>query len=581
MLPLYNPTYSKSWGLIVGVDAYQHAPPLIHARSDAEGIFRVITERFGFPKENVTLLTNELATRKAIMSTFLRLANPADVGPDDRVIFFFAGHGHTVMGRRGETGFLVPVDGEVGDLSSLIRWNELTQTADLIPAKHVFFLMDACYGGLALSRKPLPPGSMRFLKDMLQRFSRQVLTAGKANEVVSDANGPRPGHSIFTGHVLNALEGVALAEGVIMSANSVMAYVYERVGRDPNSQQTPHYGFIDGDGDFVFDISPLEQLQKDEAKDSDLLVAVSHHGTHPALSERSVTDVVKELISDPRQQIRLDDYVSAYLRRAVDATAADRFPGHSPHSKEEYLSRLKRYEESVAELETIVALLARWGEESHLPLLEKVLSRLAENERAPSGLVLWLSLAWYPSLRLMYIAGIAALSARKYPTLNSVLTVAIRTGSSSGGRAAPIVVPVIDGMTEIGDAFKWLPGHERNHTPRSEYLFKSLQPVLEDLFFLGRTYEALSDRFEIFLALVYADLDSEPGGLVGGPLGRFAWKHSSRSRGQSPFSELVAEAEKQGSAWPPLAAGLFGGSIDRFREIATEFKKRLDDLHWW
>jgi uncharacterized caspase-like protein len=72
----------------------------------------------------------------------------------------------------------------------------------------MLFLMDACYGGLAITRTTIPPGSMRFLKDMLQRFSRQVLTAGKANEVVSDSGGTRPGHSIFTSYLLDGMDGL-------------------------------------------------------------------------------------------------------------------------------------------------------------------------------------------------------------------------------------------------------------------------------------------------------------------------------------------------------------------------------------
>ena len=32
---------------------------------------------------------------------------------DDRILVFFAGHGHTVTGRHQETGFLVPVDGNI------------------------------------------------------------------------------------------------------------------------------------------------------------------------------------------------------------------------------------------------------------------------------------------------------------------------------------------------------------------------------------------------------------------------------------------------------------------------------------
>jgi uncharacterized caspase-like protein len=144
------------------------------------------------------------------MSAYMRLTDRDLVGPDDRLIIFFAGHGHTASGRRGETGFLVPVDGDVTNLASLVRWEELTRCADLIPAKHVLFLMDACYGGLALTRKTLPPGSMRLLKDMLQRFSRQVLTAGKADETVSDGGGVRVGHSIFTSHLL---DGSGIGDG--------------------------------------------------------------------------------------------------------------------------------------------------------------------------------------------------------------------------------------------------------------------------------------------------------------------------------------------------------------------------------
>ena len=46
---------------------------------------------------------------------------------------FFAGHGHTVPAHRGEIGYLLPVDGDPSDLSTLIRWDDLTRNADLIP----------------------------------------------------------------------------------------------------------------------------------------------------------------------------------------------------------------------------------------------------------------------------------------------------------------------------------------------------------------------------------------------------------------------------------------------------------------
>lgn len=80
----------------------------------------------------------------------------------------------------------------------------------------------------------------------------RVLTAGKADETVADCGGPRPDHSIFTGHLLDALEGNAADGSGVISANAVMVYVYDHVGKDPHSRQSPHFGFLDGDGDFIF-----------------------------------------------------------------------------------------------------------------------------------------------------------------------------------------------------------------------------------------------------------------------------------------------------------------------------------------
>jgi uncharacterized caspase-like protein len=113
------------------------------------------------------------------------------------------------------------------------------------------FVMDACYGGLAITRT-LKPGSMRFMKDMLLRRSRQVLTAGKADEVVADLGGPLPNHSVFTGHLLEALAGKAASPDGMLTANGVIAYVYRSVANDASSQQTPHFGYLSGDGDLIF-----------------------------------------------------------------------------------------------------------------------------------------------------------------------------------------------------------------------------------------------------------------------------------------------------------------------------------------
>jgi hypothetical protein len=259
--PKYS--YSNSHALVVGISKYLRVSPLVYATNDAVAVADLLKKRYGFPEKNVVVLLDEAATASAIRQAFMSYANKGATAPDDRLVFFFAGHGHTAVGLGRPVGFLVPVDGQPSDRNSLIRWDELTRDAELIEAKHVLFLMDACYGGLALQRNLGETGQARYAKDMLARPARQVLTAGKADQVVSDGNGVRPGHSIFTAYLLEALEGAAATEGGVITANGVMAWVASRVSNDDYSRQSPDYGRIEGDGDLIFnpDAVDIETVQ--------------------------------------------------------------------------------------------------------------------------------------------------------------------------------------------------------------------------------------------------------------------------------------------------------------------------------
>jgi hypothetical protein len=522
---VFAPRYTGSWALVIGINEFTVAPPLGYARNDADAIAAHLTQKLGFPDANVRVLRDGAATRQAITSSFLALAD--QVAPDDRVLIFFAGHGFTRRSRRGEVGFLVPHDGDSQDLSTLVRWDELTRNAELLPAKHVLFIMDACYGGLALTRA-VPLGSRRFLKDMLARYSRQVLTAGKADEAVSDAGGPRHGHSIFTGHLLEALEGAARTPEGIITANAVMAYVYDRVAKDQFSQQSPHYGFLDGDGDFVFEAPQLDELLADPLRDMDVLVEpLIPSGAIPAARDRQTyAGEVKEYLSEPRYRIRLDDLLSTEPRSYHQAVAADNFPVNtSTLDPEDVAERLRSYERAVDRLACIGALMARWGAIEHRATLSSASSRLVESNEMAGGQVIWLGLRWHPADFFLCAAGVAAVSAGSYENL-SAMFLAPAT-SSRTGQESTLLEATIEGLWQATspNPYKLLPGHERQFTPRSEYLFKVVQPLVEDLLYLGRGYEATFDRYEVLAALVYVDLQKQRGhGTAWGPPGRFAWK---------------------------------------------------------
>ena len=76
------------------------------------------------------------------------------------------------------------------------------------------------------------------------------------------------------------------------------------------------------------------------------------------------------------------------------------------------------------------------------------------------------------------------------------------------------------GVSAVREAFRFLAGHERNHTPLNEYLLKRLSAFCE-LLVLGDDLENAFDRFEVLYALEHAHL-GETLGRFRAPAGRYA-----------------------------------------------------------
>lgn len=564
------PLYARSYALIVGINAYKNASPLGYAVNDAEAVAEALREKFSFASDNIRVLLDKNATRANIHKAFLDFSGDA-TNVDDRLFVFFAGHGHTERSRRGDVGYLVPYDGDPHDLSTLIRWDTITRDADLIEAKHILFIMDACYGGLAITRA-MKPGSLRFLKDMLQRIARQVLTAGKADEVVADLGGPRPDHSVFTGHFLDALDGAAASGGVI-TANGVMAYVYQQVGADDSSSQTPHYGYLHGDGDFIFNPPPIDTISTDESKEEDTLISIPGTSASAEPDEApSLVDAAKSLVAKPEDRIKLHELVVQETRQVLAATSTDTFKVQGQWSEAEFAVRIAQYNGTVTNLRAVQMLLGFWGTDVHHEIIALPSKRLAEQVTFTSGLRVWLGLRWYPVLVLVYCCGLGAVSARRYSNLRALLRAQIPDQRQRHATTSLVQSLYLD-FAEIGDSFKTLPGHERQYVPVSEYLFKELQPVADDVLFLGGDYENQFDRVELLIALECASVD---GGW--GPIGRFGWKHKSRRGLASPLDALIAEAESAGNRWEPIQGGFFEGSIDVFKKTVDKYKSMIDRL---
>ena len=564
--PAYSARYSNGHALVIGIDKYTCVSPLDYAVSDAKGIAEVLIAKFNFSSDRVTVLLDQDASKKNIISAYFQLVT--NTSPDDRVIVFFAGHGHTIPGRQRDVGFLVPVDGQIGNPGSLIRWDDLTKNSELIPAKHMIFLMDACYGGLAITRSA-PAGSYRFLTDMLRRYGRQVITAGKANEVVADSGGPLPHHSIFTGHLLEALCGKASTPDGILTGSSVMAYVYDRVGKDPQSNQTPHYGFLEGDGDFVF--SDLPAAKESPVDSAEALVALPQtSSTTGTDSLYELTQTAKSFLSDKRNTIDLHDLAMTEVRRFLEESGDDFFTADREWNVDVFRATVKRYEDISSRLCSLGICLAHWGKDEHLLTLQKTILRMADRLPHMSSQPGPADFKWYPVILFAYSSGIAAAASDNHESISSILNTKVQ-GFWIQNKPVSLAYATIRIIAGFSCWFKKFPGHERFYTPLSEYLLKFLQPKIDDLIFTGRQYEEYFDRFEVMLAIFSSWEMLEDVGQIYGA-GRYAYKYKHGSRGDNPLGKVLDEARTMKGSWPILRHGLSNISYEQLEGMAQKIE---------
>lgn len=260
--------YNKSYAVVIGIDQYRNLPPdrqLKNAVRDAKGVEDVLSKNFRFDK--IIHLYNQEATKDRILEV-LTEELPASMGDQDSLFLFWAGHGDQEQGAQGkEIGYLIPYDGEIGKIRKNLTMTELRDTISTkLPAKHVFYVMDACYGGLLASTRAVDKKSRRdlsYLKEITKENVRQVLTAGGKGEEVLDG-GPK-GHSVFTGRLIEALE----AAGDFITANEIQAILKEKVFGDSKGQgkvQTPAFGTLSGNGDYVFVPSSEWKLEQQRAE---------------------------------------------------------------------------------------------------------------------------------------------------------------------------------------------------------------------------------------------------------------------------------------------------------------------------
>ena len=242
--------FEKSYAVVIGINNYVQWPALEFAVADAREI-RARLEQAGF--EHVTVILDREATQSRILTELFHEL-PQKVTNRDRLLFYFAGHGQTeTLPQGGKRGYIIPADGDVANYAdTAISMPQLRKLSRRIPAKHILYVMDSCYSGLGLNRSGGVSARLTgYLKKVASMRAVQIITAGGAGEQVQE----REGHGLFTAHLFQALEGRAdLNEDSVVTATELGAYLRPTVSAASDHAQTPLYGRLEGEGEFIFPV---------------------------------------------------------------------------------------------------------------------------------------------------------------------------------------------------------------------------------------------------------------------------------------------------------------------------------------
>ena len=244
------PLYSKSYALVVGNGNYTNGwDPLPGALRDAGEVAEAL-EKQGF---NVTLKKD--LNRREFARAFSEFAIRDGRDADSRLLFYYAGHGHTTTLKNSEElGYLVMVDSPVPEKDPIgfdtrnIDMQFMVTQAKKTNARHVLFMFDSCFSGTILNLRDRPAPAA--LSDNVKYPVRQFITAGRANESVPD-------YSVFKECFLKLISGrdrEPIEDGYI-TGEELGLYLKNKVPTY-NSGQHPQFGKISDpkldDGDFIF-----------------------------------------------------------------------------------------------------------------------------------------------------------------------------------------------------------------------------------------------------------------------------------------------------------------------------------------
>ncbi|KAK0184134.1 caspase domain-containing protein, partial [Armillaria mellea] len=193
---------SRSWAVVIGIDAYEHIPPLKCSVTDAQSFQEYLTTKLGVPKRRIQLLLGSkkhasaevsksadismYPSRAHITNTLLSLIDNPHIEKDDNIIIYYAGHGSSYHFSPGNTGYieaLCPIDRDTLDVNgntipdiSDREFNTILTLISRAKGHHITVILDCCHSA-SVSRE-VPPQGARTYRGTERATLRDMLYAG-------------------------------------------------------------------------------------------------------------------------------------------------------------------------------------------------------------------------------------------------------------------------------------------------------------------------------------------------------------------------------------------------------------------
>lgn len=230
--------FGRYYALVIGNNNYKYLNSLSTAQSDAKSISAILREKYNF---QVTTLYD--ANRFQILDALNKLRKT--LTEEDNLLIYYAGHG--ILDEKNDRGNWLPVDAEPDSTANWISNIAITDILNIMSAKHVLVIADACYSG-SMTRSVLTQlragqsdaARKAYIRAVQKKRSRTALTSGGLAPVLDSG---KKGHSVFA----NALIDVLHENQVILEGQRLFLEVAARVTKaayDRRFEQIPQYAPI-------------------------------------------------------------------------------------------------------------------------------------------------------------------------------------------------------------------------------------------------------------------------------------------------------------------------------------------------